>query len=106
MMFVFTKQINYITNKNNNTLMKTTEIKFEISEKILNSLNQSSSEFTEQSRLFTALYLFKKHKLTFGQAAELAGLPKVYFLAELEKNEIDFIDYDPGELKEELKRFS
>ena len=86
--------------------MKTAEIKFEIPEKILSSLNQSKDEFTKQSRLFTALYLFKKHKLSFGQAAEIAGLKREHFLVELEKNEIDFIDYQPDELKEELKRFS
>ena len=86
--------------------MKTAEIKFEIPEKILNSLNQSRIEFTKQTRLFTALYLFKEHKLSFGQAAELAGLKREHFLVELDKHEIDFIDYSPDELKEELKRFS
>lgn len=86
--------------------MKTTEIKFEIPESILNSLNQSSDEFTKQLRLYTALYLFKKHKLSLGQAAELAELSREHFLIELNRNEIDVIDYNPDELREELNRFS
>jgi predicted HTH domain antitoxin len=54
--------------------MKATQINFQISESILQALNQSQDEFIDQMRLFTALQLFKNHKLSFGQAAELAGL--------------------------------
>jgi predicted HTH domain antitoxin len=86
-------------------MMKTAEIKFEISENLLNSLNQNKKEFTEQLRLLTALQLLKNHKLSFGQAAELAGMKREYFLVELDKHGIDFIDYDPVELKEELEKF-
>ena len=85
--------------------MRTAEICFTIPEDILNSLNQNINEFTRQSRLFTALHLFKTHKLSFGKAAELAGISKDDFLIELDKNEIDFIAYDPSELEAELERF-
>jgi predicted HTH domain antitoxin len=85
--------------------MRTTEIKYRIPENILNSLNQNREEFIHHSRLFTALQLFKKHKVTFGQAAEIAGMKKDYFLLELDKNDIDFIDYDSTELAQELERF-
>ena len=84
--------------------MKTAEIKFEVSENILNSLNQTTDEFTDQLRLFSALELFKKHKLSFGQAVELSGMKRERFLLELDKYEIDFIDYDPSKLAEELER--
>lgn len=56
-------------------------------------------------RLYTALHLFKKHKLSFGKAAELAGISRDEFLLELDKNEIDFISYDQEELESELARF-
>lgn len=85
--------------------MRTAEIRFKIPETILLSLNQSNKEFTEQLRLVTALQLFKSHKLTFGQAVELAGMTRDAFLVELDKQEIPLIDYDPSELEEELKSF-
>jgi len=85
--------------------MKKTDIKYKIPEEILTSLNQDETEFTKQSRLITALQLFKKHKLSFGKASELAGVSKDEFLIELDKNNIDYISYDSDELKEELERF-
>ena len=59
----------------------------------------------QQSRLYTALQLLKNHKLSFGKAAELAGISKDEFLIELDKNNIDFISYDSSELEAELERF-
>ena len=85
--------------------MRTAEIHFEIPEDILNALNQNINEFTQQTRLYTALQLFKNHKLSFGKAEELAGISKDEFLIELDKNNIDFISYDPSELEAELERF-
>ena len=85
--------------------MGATQINFEISETILQALNQSRDEFISQMRLFAALQLFKNHKLSFGQAAELAAMNKEKFLIELDNYDIDLIDYDPLELEGELKRF-
>ncbi len=86
--------------------MKTAAIYFEIPEDILISLNQDRDEFTKHSRLYTAMQLFKNHKLSSGQAAELAGIDKFQFWAELNKNGIPLIDYDPSELESELERFN
>ncbi len=85
--------------------MRTTQITFDIPESILHTLNQNREEFTRQTRLFAALQLFKNHKLTFGQAAELAGMNKERFLVELDNYNIDLIDYDASELEDELERF-
>ena len=85
--------------------MKTTEVKFFVPDSILNTLNQDVDEFVSQLRLLTSIQLFKTHKLSFGQAAELAGLRREHFLTELDKYDVDVIDYDPSELEEELKRF-
>lgn len=82
--------------------MRATQISFQISESILQALNQSRDEFISQMRLFTALQLFKNHKLSFGQAAELAGLSRENFLIELDNYQIDLIDYDASELEQEL----
>ena len=85
--------------------MKMTNINFKIPENILSSLNLDKIEFTQQSRLYTALQLYKNHKLSFGKASELSGISKEELLLELEKNNIDFISYDSSELESELERF-
>jgi predicted HTH domain antitoxin len=85
--------------------MAMASVRFEIPEEILYALNESITEFTLQMRLFTALQLFKKHKLSLGKAANLAGMDKDQFMVELDRNEIPLIDYDPLELEEELARF-
>jgi predicted HTH domain antitoxin len=86
-------------------VMGMTSVHFEIPEEILYTLNENIAEFTLQVRLFTALQLFKRHKLSIGKAAELAGMDKEQFMVELDRYEIPLIDYDPDELEEELKRF-
>jgi predicted HTH domain antitoxin len=85
--------------------MRTTEIRFDVQEDILNALNQNINEFTMQLRLYAALLLFEKHKLSFVKAAELAGISRDEFLIEMDKNEIDFIAYESSELERELARF-
>ena len=85
--------------------MKIAEIYFQIPENILSSLNQDKDEFIRQSRLYTAVELFKNHKLSSGQAATLAGMKKFQFWMELGKLEVPLIDYDETELEDELKRF-
>lgn len=86
--------------------MKTAAIHFEIPEDILYSLNQDKEEFTNQSRLLTAIQLFKDHKLSSGQAALIAGISKFQFWMELGKLKVPLIDYNHQELDEELKRFN
>jgi len=85
--------------------MATASVRIEIPEEILYALNENITEFTLQMRLFTALQLFKKHKLSLGKASNLAGMDKDQFMLELDRNEIPLIDYNPDELKEELARF-
>lgn len=80
-------------------------VHFEIPDEILYALNENITEFTSQVRLFTALQLFKRHKLSLGKAADLAGMDKEQFMVEMDRHEIPLIDYDPDELDEELKRF-
>ena len=84
--------------------MKNAEITFKIPVSVLNSLNQNIEEFTVQSRLFIALQLFKKHKVTAKQAAMIAGIEKEKFIDELDRFNIDFINYEPTELEEELEK--
>lgn len=80
-------------------------IHFEIADNFLHILNQTQDELIHQIRLLAALQLFKLHQLSWGQAAELAGMAKERFLLELDKYQLALIDYDATELTEELKRF-
>ncbi len=85
--------------------MQTAEIYFQIPLNILSSLNQNKDEFVRQSRLYTAIELFKAHKLSSGQAAKLAGMGQFEFWMELGKLKIPLIDYEPAELEAELEAF-
>jgi predicted HTH domain antitoxin len=86
--------------------MAMAKVHFEIPEDILYALNENVLDFTFQTRLFTALQLYKRHKLSLGKAAQLAGIKKEYFLMEMDKYEIPLIDYEPEELDEEMVRFA
>ncbi len=86
--------------------MEATQITFEVPQGILQALNQTRKEFICQMRLLTALQLFKNHKLSFGQAAELAGVSRQDLLTELDNHEMDLIAYDASELEGELERFA
>jgi len=86
--------------------MAMAKVHFEIPEDILYALNENIIDFTSQTRLFTALQLFSRHKLSLGKAAQLAGIKKEHFLMEMDKYDIPLIDYEPEELEEELARFA
>lgn len=85
--------------------METTQIRFEIPEKLLHTLNVSQAEFTAQTRLWTAIQLFRTAKLTLMQAAELANLERGQFLDALDSQNIPVIDYPASDLTVEMQRF-
>ena len=69
------------------------------------SLNKNAEELSSEMRLYAAMQFFKSHKLTLKQATEFAGLRLFQFINELDRHEIDIIDYDPEELEKELELF-
>ncbi len=85
--------------------MPATTITLEIPDSILQALNQNQDEFTRELMLDRALDLFKAHKLTLKQAADLADLALEKFIAATAYFGIDIIDYPSEELSAELKRF-
>ena len=52
-------------------------------ESLPETLHLSSSEFEREARLAMAVKLFDVGRLSSGQAADLAGVPRVHFLYEL-----------------------
>ncbi len=81
------------------------QINITVSDEILSSLNENEAELMEQMKLYTALQLYKEHKLSLGQAAGFAGMTKYEFMLKCTKYKIAVIDYNPADLDEELKSF-
>jgi len=55
-----------------------------------------------EAKMTLAAGLYKKGKLTMGQAAELVGLSKRTFMELLATYETDIINYPPDELENDL----
>ncbi len=86
--------------------MQTVELKLNVPEEILYTLNESKKEFTNKMKFYAAIELFKEHKLSMGKAAKLAEMNKINFMFELGKHNIPVIDYDEDDFIEELKRIT
>jgi len=79
--------------------IKTTDLNFKVPEEILYTLNESKTDFIKKMKFYTAIELYKIHKLSMGKAADLAEMNKVDFMHELHKFEIPVIDYEEDDLK-------
>ena len=84
--------------------MKTIELKLSVPEEILYTLNENRNGFIKQMKFYTALELFRIHKLSMGKAAELAEMNKVEFMLEAGKCGVAVIDYETEDFNEELER--
>ncbi|MCI5227010.1 MAG: UPF0175 family protein [Candidatus Electrothrix sp. AX2] len=60
--------------------MKTTELKLDIPENILYTLNETKNNFIKQIKMYAAMELYRMQKLSMGKAAELAGMNKIDFM--------------------------
>lgn len=84
--------------------MKTVELQLNVPEEILYTLNENRNGFIKKMKFYTALELFRTHKLSMGKAAELAEMNKVEFMLEVGKNGVAVIDYETEDYHEELER--
>jgi predicted HTH domain antitoxin len=66
-------------------------------------LNKDLNELKEEIKLSSALFLYKKGKLSLEQASPFAKLSIYDFLKECKKNAISNINYNDSELKNELE---
>ena len=71
----------------------------EVDESILLSLKESKEDFIYTMKLFTALHLYKKNRLSLGKAAEFVGVDKLKFI-EILKEEGAVFDYKDEEIKD------
>ncbi len=65
--------------------MTTTELVVSVPEDVLYTLNETKNEFIKKMKFYTAMELYRKHKLSMGKASELANMNKIEFMFELEK---------------------
>ena len=77
---------------------KIIDITFPVKENILLSLKENKEDFTKEILFSSALTLYRKHKLSLGKAAELAGYNKIEFIEKLNHEKEYIFDYDTEEI--------
>ncbi|GEP41793.1 UPF0175 family protein [Brevifollis gellanilyticus] len=80
--------------------MKTLSIHYP--ESLLGSLHVSESEFEREARMAMAVKLFDTGRLSSGQAAELADMPRVHFLYELGRWGVSTLQTSEDELENDF----
>jgi predicted HTH domain antitoxin len=82
-------------------VMKTIQIDYP--ESIPAALNLTPECFEEEARLALAIKLFELGRLTSGQAAKLAGIPRVTFLLNCHRYGASTVAWDGEEIQAEFK---
>ena len=80
--------------------MKTLAIKYP--ESVLATLNLSPETFEQEAKIALAIKLYEMGRLTSGQAAELAGIPRVAFLLSCQRYGTVTVEWDQEELNAEF----
>jgi predicted HTH domain antitoxin len=83
--------------------MKMTEVKLNIPQDILYSLNETKDGFTKKLKLYAAMELYRMQKLSMGKASELAEMDKIDFMFQLGKHDIPSINYDEDDFRDEIE---
>ncbi len=83
--------------------MKTTEIRFDVSNDILCTLNENKDEFLKTMKLLTAVELYKANKLSMGKASELAEMNKTDFMMKLGRQQVPVINYEAEDFNNEIE---
>ncbi len=72
-------------------------------EEVLSVLNQSPESFEHEAPVVLAVKLFELGRLTSGQAADFAGIPRTEFLLTCHRYGTPSVEWDSAELKAELQ---
>lgn len=81
--------------------MKTLEIQYPENWPDVTQL--SSAEFEQDLKMALASKLFELGRLSSGQAAELAGIPRVTFLKDLSRFQVSALSWNADELDQEIE---
>jgi len=76
------------------------DISFPVNKNLLLSLKETKDEFTQDVLYFSALFFYRKRKLSLGKAAELAGYNKMDFIQKLQEEKEAIFDYSESEMDE------
>ena len=68
--------------------MSNRTISISIPDDILIALNESEEELSQDMKVYTAIWLYQKGKLSIGKASELAGMDRYSFETLLSENQI------------------
>ena len=79
---------------------RTVNISFPIKENIFLSIKETKDGFMHEVKFLSALYFYRKGRLSLGKAAELAGYNKVEFIEKLQKEKKYIFDYNEEEIDE------
>lgn len=79
--------------------MTTRQIIVNIPEKVLLAEKTDAATFAREMRLLAAIKLYELGRLSSGRAAELAGLPRVEFLLELNRYQVFPLQAELDELE-------
>lgn len=79
------------------------QIVVDIPDEILLALKMSSQEAGETVRMAAAVKLYELGRLSSGAAAQLAGVPRVFFLSRLADYQVDTFRLTEEELRRETR---
>ena len=77
-------------------------VSFELPESVFSALRAAPQEFARELRLAAAVKWYELGRLSQSKAAELAGLSRADFIAALGSFKVSPIQYEPGDLEQEL----
>jgi predicted HTH domain antitoxin len=84
--------------------MQTKQLSIPISEDILIALNESEEELSRDMKIYTAIWLYIKGKLTIGKAAQLAGLSRYDFESLLSEQDVPISNLTLKEVKNDVDK--
>ena len=81
--------------------MKILEIPYP--ENLPDVIRLTTVEFEQDLKMALASKMFELGRLSSGQAAELAGVPRVAFLKDLSRFQVNALSWDADEFEQEIK---